>query len=276
MSVRKDPSGRREVSLELDVPGTPEQVWQAIATGPGMSAWFMPTKVEERVGGGITVSFDESFESTGTVTAWDPPHRFAYEESGWAPGGPPLATELTIEARARGMCRLRLVHSLFATDDAWDDQLESMESGWPWYFEVLRLYLGSFAGQPAAAVRLMRPSPGSEMENWNALTGALGLDAPGPGDRPVAVESRPMLDGIVKRVGSTGGRMLLMTLERPAEGAGFFAAYTWGDQVSLMIALYLFGNDAPAVAAREESRWKAFIERVRRRADAPALRSGRT
>jgi uncharacterized protein YndB with AHSA1/START domain len=265
MSVRKDPSGRREVSLELDVPGTPEQVWQAIATGPGMSAWFMPTRVEERVGGTITVSFDESFESTGTVTAWDPPRRFAYEESGWAPGGPPLATELTIEGRGEGTCRLRLVHSLFATDDAWDDQLASMESGWPWYFEVLRLYLGSFTGQPSAAVRLMRPSSGSEMENWDALTGALGLADASPGNRPAPVETRPALDGIVKRVGSTGGRMLLMTLERPSEGAGFFAAYTWGNQVSLMVALYLFGEKAPAVAAREEPRWKEWIEGLTRR-----------
>ena len=68
MSVRKDPSGRRAVALELEVPGTPEQVWEAIATGRGMTAWFMPTRVEERVGGTIAVSFGEGLESTGTVT----------------------------------------------------------------------------------------------------------------------------------------------------------------------------------------------------------------
>ena len=265
MSVRKDPSGRREVSLELEVPGTPEQVWQAIATGPGMSAWFMPTRVEERVGGTIAVTFDESFESTGTVTAWEPPHRFAYEEPRWAPDGPPLATELTIQARAGGTCRLRLVHSLFANDDAWDEQLESMESGWPWYFEVLRMYLGDFAGQPSAAVRLMRPSAGTEAESWHALTGALGLAGAGPGDRPTPAADHPSLDGVVTRVGATGGRMLLMALERPAAGAGFFAAYTWADQVSLMCALYLFGDGAPAAAAREAPLWREWIEKLRRR-----------
>jgi uncharacterized protein YndB with AHSA1/START domain len=51
MSVKKEPNGRRSVQVEVEVPGTPEQVWQAIATGPGVSAWFVPTEVEGRIGG---------------------------------------------------------------------------------------------------------------------------------------------------------------------------------------------------------------------------------
>ena len=35
MSVKKEASGRRSVQVEVEVPGTPEEVWQAIATGPG-------------------------------------------------------------------------------------------------------------------------------------------------------------------------------------------------------------------------------------------------
>jgi hypothetical protein len=43
-SVKKgSPSGRRWVQVEVEVPGTPEEVWQAIATGPGISSWFVPT-----------------------------------------------------------------------------------------------------------------------------------------------------------------------------------------------------------------------------------------
>jgi hypothetical protein len=34
MPVKKDNSGRRWVEMEFLVPGTPEQVWHAIATGP--------------------------------------------------------------------------------------------------------------------------------------------------------------------------------------------------------------------------------------------------
>jgi len=51
MSVKKDESGRRSVQAEVEVPGTPEEVWQAIATGPGISSWFVPSEVEERAGG---------------------------------------------------------------------------------------------------------------------------------------------------------------------------------------------------------------------------------
>jgi hypothetical protein len=40
MSVKKEPSGRRSIQVEIEVPGTPEEVWQAIATGSGVSAWF--------------------------------------------------------------------------------------------------------------------------------------------------------------------------------------------------------------------------------------------
>ena len=38
MSIKKEPNGRRSVQVEVEVPGSPEDVWQAIATGPGVSA----------------------------------------------------------------------------------------------------------------------------------------------------------------------------------------------------------------------------------------------
>ena len=38
---------RYETSFE--VPGTPEQVWQAIATANGISSWMLVTDLEERV-----------------------------------------------------------------------------------------------------------------------------------------------------------------------------------------------------------------------------------
>ena len=48
MSTTPNVPYRLEFSVE--VPGTPEQVWQAIATAKGMSAWFLPTEMEEREG----------------------------------------------------------------------------------------------------------------------------------------------------------------------------------------------------------------------------------
>ena len=77
MPVKKDASGRRSVEAEVEVPGTPEVVWQAIATGPGISSWFVPTTVEEREGGSIVCNFGPGMESLSTITTWEPPQRFA-------------------------------------------------------------------------------------------------------------------------------------------------------------------------------------------------------
>ena len=50
MPIKKDGSGKRWVEMEFLAPGTPEEVWQAMATGPGNAAWFTRATVDERVG----------------------------------------------------------------------------------------------------------------------------------------------------------------------------------------------------------------------------------
>ena len=134
MSVKKEASGRRSIQVEVEVPGTPEEVWQAIATGPGISSWFAPTEFEERDGKpvAVTLNFGPGMESRSVVTAWDPPRMFASEGDGWFPGSPPIATEWSVEARAGGVCVVRVVQSLFASTDDWDDQLIGTESGMAW------------------------------------------------------------------------------------------------------------------------------------------------
>jgi uncharacterized protein YndB with AHSA1/START domain len=76
----------RLVRTEIEVPGTPEEVWAAIATGPGIACWFVPAEVDERVGGEIVTHHGPYGDSKGVVTAWEPPRRFAYEEADWAEG----------------------------------------------------------------------------------------------------------------------------------------------------------------------------------------------
>ena len=154
MSVKKEANGRRSVQVEVEVPGTPEQVWQAIATGPGVGAWFVPTEVDGRVGGTVTPHFGGGMDSVSTITEWDAPHRFVAEGS-WGPNAPTMATEWTVEARDGGTCMVRVVHSLFAETDDWDNQLTGIESGWPSFFRILRLYLEHFAGQPSSQIQLM-------------------------------------------------------------------------------------------------------------------------
>ena len=103
MSVKQEAAGRRSVQVEFEVPGTPEEVWQAIATGPGISSWFVPTEFEERDGKPVAMklNFGPGMEPRCRVTAWDPPRMFAGEGEAGCGGSPPIATEWSIEARAR-------------------------------------------------------------------------------------------------------------------------------------------------------------------------------
>jgi uncharacterized protein YndB with AHSA1/START domain len=107
------------------VPGTPEEVWRAIATGPGITSWFVPTEVEERVGGAVTANFGPGMDSASTVTVWDPPHRFVSDSrDDMGPDDPTIATEWIVEAHGGGTCVVRVVHSWFASTDEWDGQFE--------------------------------------------------------------------------------------------------------------------------------------------------------
>ena len=96
-SIPRSGSGRqltalysRAIDLDVEVPGTPDQVWDAIATGPGITAWMQPTEVEERKGG--TFSYDMGTgtgRTYGTVTGWDPPRGSPRNPDGNSPAGPP-------------------------------------------------------------------------------------------------------------------------------------------------------------------------------------------
>jgi uncharacterized protein YndB with AHSA1/START domain len=184
MSVKKEPSGRRFVQVEVEVPGTPEEVWQAIATGPGISSWFVPTEFEMRDGKPVAVKLDfgPGMESRSAVTAWDPPRKFAAQGEGWG-GSPPIADEWSVEARAGGTCIVRVVHSLFASTDDWDNQLEGTESGWPGFFRILKIYLTHFRGQRSAMMQWMAPAAGTEAEAWESLTAAMALKGVSAGQR---------------------------------------------------------------------------------------------
>jgi uncharacterized protein YndB with AHSA1/START domain len=266
MSVKIDQSGRRYVQVEAEIPGTPEDVWQAIATGPGISSWFVPTDLEERVGGRIVSHFGPGMDSTATVTAWEPPHRFTAEGEEFLPGAPPLATEWTVEARGSGICVVRVVHSLFASTDEWDNQLESTETGWPTFFHILRLYLDNFRGEPCATMSAMGMTSADVAQAWDTLTGGLGLSGSEPGERCAATSAgAPPLAGTVEPIEGSGsaaapqGRTLLLRLQEPAQGFGLLGAYNCHGPVMANIAFYLYGDRAAEVAARDQPLWHAWM-----------------
>jgi uncharacterized protein YndB with AHSA1/START domain len=262
MSVKKEPSGRRSVQVETEVPGTPEEVWQAIATGPGVSSWFVPTVMEEAGGKPVAVrsNFGPGMESRAEITAWDPPRMFAAESPGWAPGMPAMATEWTVEARAGGTCVVRVVHSLFAATDDWDNQLEGTEHGWPGFFRTLRIYLTHFRGRRSALVQKMAVAAGTEAEAWEALTAALGLAGAAVGQRWAAPAGAPPLGGVVEHLTRrpSDPNDLLLRLDRPGPGVAALGTYDCG-QIMVGVNLYLYGDDAADTAARAAPAWEAWM-----------------
>ena len=264
MPVRKDPSGRRYVQAEIEVPGTPEEVWKAIATGPGISSWFVPTEFETDQGGTpvkVVSHFapDASMDSVATVTEWEPPRRFVAESPGEGPNDPSVATEWIVEARSGGTCAVRVVHSWFASTDDWDNQFEGHMHGWAAFFRILRLYLASFPGQPCSAFQLMAFTPEPAATAWATLTDPLGASNASEGQHVKSLAGAPNLSGVVERVGAPEYPELLLRLDEPAPGIAHFFAMPMGGTICVPVRLYLFGDRAATVAAREEPRWQAWI-----------------
>jgi uncharacterized protein YndB with AHSA1/START domain len=262
MSVKEEASGRRSVQVEFEVPGTPEEVWQAIATGPGISSWFVPAEFEERDGKpvAITVSFGPGMEARSAVTAWDPPRMFANESDGWMPGSPPIANEWSVEARGGGTCIVRIVHSLFASTDDWDDQLEATASAWPAFLRTLRIYLTYFRGQRSAIMQVTAPVACTEAEAWETLTTALGVKGSSVGQRWTTPAGVSPLGGVVEYV-TRSPYDALLRLDEPGPGIAALGAMTYpGGQGMVAMNLYLYGDQAAATVARETPLWQACIQ----------------
>jgi uncharacterized protein YndB with AHSA1/START domain len=265
MSVKKEASGRRSVQAEVELPGTPEQVWEAIATGPGISSWFCPTEVETGADGRPTrmvFHMGPGMDATPTITAWEPPRRFAAEDQGWAPGMPSIATEWTVEARAGGTCLVRVVHSMFASTDDWDNQLEGTETGWPGFFRILRLYLTHFRGQCCSSIQVMAMPAEPEAKAWETLTGSLGLVGATAGKRVSAPSGAPPLAGVVENA-SEGKNMhsMLIKLDEPGPGVVSISAFPCGGPTMVSVSFYLYGDGAAAVAKRDEPLWQAWMSK---------------
>jgi uncharacterized protein YndB with AHSA1/START domain len=261
MSVKKEPSGRRSVQVEVEVPGTPEEVWQAIATGPGISSWFVPAKFEERDGkpAALQLNFGPGMESRSEVTAWDPPKKWAAQSDGWVPGSPPIANEWSVQARGGGICVVRIVHSLFASTDDWDNQLEGTESGWPAFFRTLRIYLTHFRGLGSVIMQRVAPVAGTEAEAWESLTAALGVQGLTVGQRWTAPAGVPALSGVAEYV-SRKPYDILLRLEKPGPGVAALGAFNMGGQSMVALNLYLYGDQAAGNVAREQPLWDAWIQ----------------
>lgn len=276
MPIRKDGTGKRWIEMELIVPATPEQVWHAMATGEGNAGWFVKAEIEPKEGGPMHFDFGEGALSGGSVTAWEPPARFGYEERDWAPGAPPVATEITITARSGGRSVVRMVHSLFSTSDEWDDQMEGFESGWPGFFALLRVYLTHFAGASAASFIAMQRTDTDALTAWTRLCDVLGLAGASVGERRTATSGPELWTGIVEHVHQDlQQRWVLVRIVEPSDGVVLVGTHqsaaslndveakigkSAGTNVS--VCRYFYGEGAAARLTESETRWRAWLSKT--------------
>jgi uncharacterized protein YndB with AHSA1/START domain len=189
-----------ELRKEITLDATPEQVWEAIATGPGIDSWFMGrNQVEPREGGRSSMTIFGHTEE-GVVTAWEPGRRFA-SRSGSPDDARFMAFEWLIEGRDDGTCMLRLVQSGVLGDD-WETEYDALGKGWDMYLHQLAQYLGHFRGRPVAPVLAMHPGAGDADHFWSVLSGALGLDHPATAGDKVRLtpEGLAPIEGVVDYV----------------------------------------------------------------------------
>ncbi len=247
------------LEFSVEVPGTPEQVWDAIATAKGMSAWFAPTVMEEREGGSLHFTMGPDMGSDGRVTGWDPPRRLVYEEDWAALMGKdpdalsPLTSEFVVEAQSGGTCVVRVTSSGFGIGAAWEQEWwDTLAPGWMPFFDNLRLYLAHFPGQEATQLEASASHSGDAEALWSVMHDRLGL-----GDEGASVEVRGAT-GTVERVGE---RQTLVRLVAPVPG--MLSVFAWaGDDgtATAGVRAYLFSPDAADYARREGPAWQAWLE----------------
>jgi len=253
------PSVPHRFEFSIEVPGTPEQVWDAIATAKGISAWMMHTDMEEREGGAVAFHMGPDASSEGTVTGWEPPHRLEYEEPNWAALAEqdpstvtPLVSEFLVEAQSGGTCVVRVVSSAFGTGADWEQEFfDQMGQGWAPMFQHLRLYLTHFPGQRATRLEAAADFPGAPAALVAAVCAAFGIEDVGQ-----SVDVRGAA-GIVERIGENH---VLLRLTEPVAGLlAFFAMATGENSSRVGVGGYLFSDGAAGYVQQEQPEWQTWL-----------------
>ena len=186
-----------EIELETTLPASPDQVWAAIATGPGIDSWFMGRNQVEAREGGVAAMETGDHRAEALITAYAG-KRFASRTHA-AADGRLMAFEYLIEGRDGGSTVLRVLHSGILGDD-WQDEYDALRRGWPFHLNTLHQYLTHFPGRTAVPVFGAVPTGRWPEQDVRAAL-ARGLSLPDPvalGARAHADPANlPPLDGEV-------------------------------------------------------------------------------
>jgi hypothetical protein len=178
-------------------------------------------------------------------------------------GAPPVATEISITTRAGGQCLVRMVHSLYTSSGDWDDQMEGFEKGWPTFFEILRIYLGQYAGQRAHSFHATATVDADQRSIWKRLTEALGLTNANVGDTRLTPPEPESLSVVIERVQQDDRqRLIIVRIGKPAPGVAFVGTYQMGPRRTASIGMFFYGDDAATIGPPSEAAWRDWLARA--------------
>jgi uncharacterized protein YndB with AHSA1/START domain len=239
-----------ESAAEAEVNASVEQVWDAIATGPGITAWFMGhTTVRPGSDGAVDTDLGGQVMSS-TVSTWDPPYRLSYRGDG--PGERFIAYEYLVQARDGGGSVVRVVASGFLPQDDWEAEYDALHKGGAMYFASLVAYLDHFAGRSATVVNVSSARVTDWPTAWATLYGALGLGVDAAVGDPVHVAppGLPTVDGVVDFVNPVA-----LSIRTSDALYGFIQGF-FG---SVFIGHHLYGGDDEATAI---GGWQAWLDNL--------------
>ncbi|MCX4098492.1 SRPBCC family protein [Nocardia sp. alder85J] len=234
-----------EIELETTLPASPDQVWAAIATGPGIDSWFMGRNEVEPRAGGVVAMETGGHREEAVITAYEPGKRLA-TRSGTTDDGRFMAFEYLVEGRDQSSTVLRVVHSGMLGDD-WQDEYDALRRGWPFHLHTLGEYLAHFPGRTGVPVFAAAPGP-SAAAIRAAFVRGLSLPDPVVVGTPVHAEPAglPPLDGEV--VWSDDERIAIRT------AGGLYSFHQGFTGLALMFH-HLFGPDTDGA----ETAWQHWL-----------------
>lgn len=176
---------QRVVEKEIEIDASLDAVWKALTEAEELKRWFpLDAKVTPGAGGKVWMAWGD-FSGESPIEVWEPRRHLRTVEShppsamDIAAGADPnvplrMALDYYLETR-RGKTVLRLVHSGFSAAADWNDEYDTVNSGWASFLRNLRFYLERHAGTPRVMVWSRRATELAPAEAWKRLTGPDGL-----------------------------------------------------------------------------------------------------
>ena len=230
--------------VRIDVP--PETLYRAWSDPEALASWFVG-EMKGRMKEGETVTWHWGAREPGMthrVLLVEPPHRLVTEMP-LAQG--PCILDVTIE-EVEGGSRLRLIQSGMGEGPEWDDQYESMLSGWMIALAILKFVAKRYLGRPRREIvvlaeasfdrdevaRLQRTEEG--LSRWLTRSGAPG-EVEG---RPVRLELEDgrTLTGTVLRTTPTETAWSWEEIDGVVELKAFRTP-RWGSRIGLRVSSWM-------------------------------------